>query len=229
MEVIATQNFQPDIILYGIRIGEPVITLTSLMISVVCGYCWLRLGRIQPGSDALRLTRIFFALMGISTLIGGLVGHAFLHLLPFEYKIPGWTLGMVAASALAQASVVRSSDLMSVGVKRLFTGLNIGAFAVLLVLLVSTLWFPIVEIHSAFSLLLIVTALEVYRWRKLRDQSSKYILQGILLAIAAALVHVLKISLGVWFTFFDIGHLCLCGTMWMIMRGAEQSAAEAYV
>ena len=221
MEVIATQNFQPDISLYGMRIGEPVITITSLMISVLCGYCWLRLGRKREDSDALRLTRIFFAFMGISTLIGGLVGHAFLHLLPFEYKIPGWTLGMVAASALAQASIARSADIISVGAKRLFAGLNIGAFAMLFVLLITTLWFPIVEIHSAFSLLLIVTTLELFRWNRLRDQASKFILLGILLAVAAALVHVLKLSLGVWFSFFDIGHLCLCGTMWMIMRGSE--------
>lgn len=221
MEVITTQNFQPDISLYGVHIGEPVITLTSLMISVICGYCWFRLGRNPKDSDVLRLTRIFFALMGISTLIGGLVGHAFLHLLPFEYKIPGWTLGMVAASALAQASIARSADLMRTGVKRLFTGLNIGGFAVLFVILITTLWFPIVEIHSAFALLLIVTALEMFRWQRLRDPASKYILLGILFAVAAALVHVLKLSLGVWFSFFDIGHLCLCGTMWMIMRGAE--------
>ena len=224
MEVIATQNFQPDISLYGLRIGEPVITLTSVMISVICGYCWLRLGRSRSDSDTLRLTRIFFAFMGISTLIGGLVGHAFLHLLPFEYKIPGWGLGMVAASALAQASIVRSSDVVSHGIKRLLTGVNIGVFAVLFVLLISTLWFPIVEIHSAFSLLLIVTTLEMYRWRTLRDLNSKYILLGVLLAVFAALVHVVKFSLGVWFSFFDIGHLLLCGTMWMIMRGAEEGA-----
>ncbi len=222
MEVITTQNFQPDISLFGLRIGEPVITLTSLLISVLCGYCWWRLGRLRSQDDGVRLTRIFFAFMGVSTLIGGLVGHAFLHKLPFEYKIPGWTLGMVAASALAQASVARSSDMMRLAVKRMFTGINIGAFAVLLVLLLSTLWFPIVEIHSAFSLLLIVTTLEMNRWIRLRDESSRYILTGILFAVAAALVHVLKLSLGIWFTFFDIGHVLLCGTMWMIMRAAER-------
>lgn len=226
MEVIETQNFQPDISLYGLRIGEPVITLTALLISIVCGYCWWRLRKIQPASDALQLTRIFFMLMGISTLIGGLVGHAFLYTLPFEFKIPGWLLGMVAASALAQSSVARSSDLLRKNVKRLFTGANIGVFAVLLVFLLTTLWFPIVEIHSAFSLLLIVTALETYRLVKLHDPNSKYILIGISFAAAAALVHVLKWSLSEWFSFFDIGHLFLCGTMWMIMRGSEIGQKE---
>ena len=224
MEVIdTTGNFQPDISLYGFRIGEPVITLTALLISIVCGYCWWRLRSARPETDALRLTRVFFMLMGISTLIGGLVGHAFLYLLPFGFKIPGWLLGMVSASALAQASVVRSADILKPGTKRLFTWLNVGGFAILFLLLISTLWFPIVEIHSAFSLVLIVTALEAYRLKRLNDPGSRYILGGILLAVAAVLVHILKWSFGEWFTFFDIGHVFLCGTMWMIMRGAEES------
>lgn len=225
MEVIETNNFQPDISLYGFRIGEPVITLTALLITIVCGYCWWRL-RQQPSTDAVRLTRLFFLFMGISTLIGGLVGHAFLYMLPFEFKIPGWLLGIVAASALAQASIVRSDDMLSRKMKKVFTGVNIGGFTVLLVLLVSTLWFPIVEIHSAFCLLLIVTSLEFYRWRKLHDTSSGYILIGISLAVAAVLVHILKWSLGVWFTFFDIGHVLLCGTMLMICKGAEIGVAK---
>jgi hypothetical protein len=224
MEVIdTTGNFQPDISLYGFRIGEPVITLTALLISVVCGYCWWRLRKAQSESDALKLTRLFFLFMGISTLIGGLVGHAFLYLLPFGFKIPGWLLGMVAASALAQASVARSEDILKRGTKRFFTVLNIGGFAVLFLLLISTLWFPIVEIHSAFSLVLIVSLLEAYRLKKLSDPGSRFILYGILLAVAAVSVHILKWSLSEWFTFFDIGHVFLCGTMWMIMRGAEVS------
>lgn len=226
MEVIDTPNFQHDISLYGVRVGEPVITLTSLLITLVCGYCWWRL-RKQPDTDAVRLTRLFFLFMGASTLIGGLVGHAFLYLLPFGFKIPGWLLGMVAASALAQASIVRSEDLLSARTKRFFTGLNIGGFAVLLVAVVSTLWFPIVEIHSAFSLLVIVTSLEIFRWRSIKDPGSALILYGILMAVAAVLVHILKWSLGVWFTFFDIGHLFLCGTMLLICKSAEMKPAPS--
>ena len=221
MEVIPTGNFQPDISLYGLRIGEPVITLTAILICLVCGYCWWRLRTVLAASDALKLTRLFFLFMGISTLIGGLVGHAFLYLLPFEFKIPGWLLGMVAASALAQASIVRSSDILSRNARRVFTVLNVGGFGVLLLFLITTLWFPIVEIQSAFCLLLIVTTLDVYRLRKVNDPESRYILGGILLAVAAVAVHGLKWSFGPWFTFFDIGHVFLCGTMWMIMRGAE--------
>lgn len=225
MEVIDTPNFQHDVNMFGFRVGEPVITLTSLLITLVCGYCWWRL-RKQPASDAIRLTRLFFLFMGMSTLVGGLVGHAFLYLLPFAFKIPGWVLGMVAASALAQASIVRSEDILKPRTKRFFTFLNIGGFAVLLVWVLTTLRFPIVEAHSAFCLLLIVTSLEVYRWRKLKDQSSAYILSGILLAVAAVLVHILKWSLGVWFTFFDIGHVFLCGTMLLILKAAECERSE---
>ena len=111
-----------------------------------------------------------------------------MYLLPFEFKIPGWLLGMVAASALAQASIARSSDILSRNARRVFTVLNVGGFGVLLLFLITTLWFPIVEIQSAFCLLLIVTTLEVYRLRKVNDPESRFILGGILLAVAAVAV-----------------------------------------
>jgi hypothetical protein len=224
MEVLYTNNFQPDIVLYGYRIGEPIITLTALIVSALCCWCYLPLRQQRPADDALRLSRLFFLLMSASTLIGALVGHALLYCLPFAFKVPGWALGMLAASALAQASVARVAGEGLYGWRRPLTYLNAAGFGLALWFVLATLWFPAVEIHTAFCLLLFVGGLEAWRWWRSRARSSFYLLCGIGFAVLAALVHALHWSISPWFCFFDIGHLLLCGTMWMIYKANAPSA-----
>ncbi|MFN0035970.1 MAG: DUF6962 family protein [Saprospiraceae bacterium] len=221
MEVLPTANFQPDIVVAGLRIGEPVIALTGILAASVCFYAWRRLGKVPERDDALRLSRIFFLLMGLSTLIGAIVGHCFLYFLPFAFKAPGWLLGMIAVSALEQASIVRAKPLLGAGWRRALTWLNISELTVAMWFVTATLWFPGVEIHSAFGFLCIVAPLEAWLFFKRRHPGSRYILQGVLLLLGAVLVHILKFSLGVWFCYFDIAHLLMCGAFYFFLLGAE--------
>ena len=226
MEVLPTANFQPDVVLWSLRIGEPVIALTSILVSLTCFYAWVRLGKIVSNVDALRLSRIFFLLTGISTLIGAIVGHAFLYAFPFEFKLPGWMLGMVAISALEQASTVRAQPFLGAKLAKAIKYINIAELAIALWFVSATIWFPMVEIHSAFGFLLVIMPLEILLWVKTRAQGSREILWGILLLIGAVLAHILKISFGVWFSFFDVAHLILCAAMWKMMLGAEKWAPQ---
>ena len=66
--------------------------------------------------------------------------------------------------------------------------------------------------------------LEILLWIKTRSSGSREILWGILLLIAAVMAHILKISFGVWFSYFDIAHLFMCAAMLQIMLGAEAQA-----
>ncbi|MBV6440342.1 MAG: hypothetical protein EPGJADBJ_02008 [Saprospiraceae bacterium] len=222
MEVIPTANFQPDVSLWGLRVGEPVIALTSVLISLFCFYAWMRLGKISQPNDALRLFRVFFMLTGLSTLIGGLVGHAFLHHFSVVFKMPGWVLGMIAVSALEQVSIMRSRSFLGREWVRALGWLNIAQLTVALSVVFITLWFPVVEIHSAFGFLLVIAPLEARMFLKDRSAVSRFILWGILLLVGAVAVHILKISAGVWFCYFDIAHLFMCAAVWMFMTGAER-------
>ena len=226
MEVLPTANFQPDIIVGGLRIGEPVIALTALLSTIVCFYAWIRLGKEAEREDTLRLSRIFFLLMGLSTLIGALVGHCFIYCLPFAFKAPGWVLGMVAVSALEQASIVRAKPYIGAGWGRALTWLNLVELTLALWFVTATLWFPGVEIHSAFGFLCIIAPLELWLFFNKKRPGSRYILLGILFLIGAVAIHISKISLGVWFTFFDIGHLLMCAAFWFFMLGVEAEQKE---
>ena len=217
---------EPDLYIQGVRLTEFSIALTSLLVTLVCLFAWLRLGR-QEQQGEHRLFRLFFLLMGLSTLIGGLAGHAFLYCLPFIAKTPGWVLGMLAVSALAQNSIQRAKPALGDAKTLILTRINLIELLVALGFVFYTLWFPVVEMHSAFCLLALVGSLEIWLYRKARLRSSLYLLWSIVFAIAAAGVHVAKISLGTWITFFDIGHLLMCGTMWMILRAAQISTTES--
>ena len=221
MEVLPTTNFQPDLVVSGLRLGEPVIALTGLLVMLVCFYAWLRLGKRTERDDALRLSRIFFLLMGLSTFIGAVVGHLFLYCLPFAYKAPGWMLSMVALSALEQASIVRARPFLPAGWGRVLGWINIAELTLALWFVTATLWFPGVEMHSAFGLLLLIAPLEGWLFFKTRNPGSRYILLGILFLVAGVVLHILKVSLGIWFSYFDLAHLLMCGAIWYFMLGAE--------
>lgn len=221
MEVLPTANFQPDIILAGLRLGEPVIGLTGLLNAMVCFYAWTRLGRVAEQDDTLKLARIFFLLMVFSTLVGAIVGHFFLYCLPFVFKTPGWGLGMIAVSAFEQASIVRAKPFLGPRWGRALSWINILELTLALWFVTATLWFPGVEIHSAFGLLGIVVPLELWLFIKTKHPGSRYTLIGVLWLVASVLIHLLKISLGVWFCYFDIAHVLMCVAFWFFMLGAE--------
>jgi hypothetical protein len=221
MEVLLTDNFQPDVFIGGWRVGEPMITLTSVLVASFCLFAWLRLGRCAESGDASRLFRLFFLLMGLSTLIGGIVGHAFMHSLPQVCKTPGWGLGMLAVSAFEQVSILRARAFFSEKAVRALTALNIAQLTVALLVVYATLWFPAVEIHSAFGLLLVVAPLETRLLLRNRDAVSRNILTGILMLVGGVAVHILKISACTWFCYFDIAHLFMCAAIWKFMKAAE--------
>ncbi|MDX1911982.1 MAG: hypothetical protein SFV22_10875 [Saprospiraceae bacterium] len=220
MEIIPTQNFQPDIQIGGLRIGEPVIVLTGLLLSGFCFYAWGQLRKKQAGDEARTFARLFFLLMGVSTVVGAFVGHFFLYCLPFEAKLPGWILSMVAVSALEQFSLLRARFVIGEFWYKNLTRLNVLEFALAICFVVMTLWFPAVEIHSAFGLLLIVAPLEALLYIKHGNTGSRRILIGIGWLVVAVLVHILKISLNAWFCYFDIAHILMCIAIWQMMRGA---------
>jgi len=221
MEEQTYNRIQPDLWIAGTRITEPTIAFTSLIITLVCLYAWQRLRRTTADSPASRWTRAFFLLMGLSTLVGGLAGHAFLHLVPFYWKAPGWILGMLASAALAQATIEHARTAVPAPWIRFFTVGNWVELVAAVVVVLSLFSFHFVEAHTAFDLLIVVGLLEAYLFRRTRHRGSAMSLMAIGLAVLAVLPHLFKYSPSPWFTYFDLGHILLCGTMWCFMRAAE--------
>lgn len=221
-EFIPPPIIQPDIYLFGIRIAEPVTSLTALLITLVSWYAWSRLTRTAPRNHVVWLIRSFFFLMGAATLIGGIIGHAFLYQFSFAWKVPGWVLSMVAIASLERGAILHARPLMGPFWGRFFSVLNIIELSTFLYLALSTLNFHFVEIHAGYGLVIVVGLFEGFVLLKTRDPGSRLILSAIPMAIVAVVVHLTNFSFSVWFTYFDIGHILMCVAALMMMRGVEQ-------
>lgn len=214
-------SIQPDLWIGDVRITEPVVALTSFLLTFVCGYAWLRLGAAARTTYTWWL-RAFFLCMGLSSLYGGVFGHAFLHLVPFGMKAPGWLLGMAATAALAQAAVEDARSYLPSGWSRVLTWLNWGGFAAAAVAVVWYLFFPLVEAHAAFCLLLLVLPLQFLGLRQnANSRHNALIIWGIGFSALAVVPHLLKFSLSPWFCYFDLGHVLMCAAFWAFMRAGD--------
>jgi hypothetical protein len=175
----------------------------------------------EPGAPYYRL---FFFILGLSTLLGAIAGHCFLYCLPFEAKLPGWLLSMFSVWAMVHATLRRYRP-----ESQTLSRLNTALLALGLCVAVGTLWFPVVEIYTALGFLGFVLPIAANHWRARREPSSKRLMLGILFLLLAALSHVAHWSPSPWFCYFDIAHLWMLGAVWQFMLAAEagQSAFPA--
>ena len=217
---------QPDVYWDGLRIQEPVVAATSLLVTAVCWYAAWRLGHTAPTNHVTRWLRLFFVLMGCSTLTGGLLGHAFLYRLDKTWKLPSWILSMAAVAALGQAAIGHARHLLAPAVARALAALNGLFLVVCLYLAVDTLFFPFVEMHAGFGLLLIMGSCEFYIYRKNGDPGSRLMLLSILPLVAAVAVHIAKFSPHMWFIYFDVGHVLMCLSILLMLRAGQAMFPE---
>ncbi|GIV30232.1 MAG: hypothetical protein KatS3mg028_1298 [Bacteroidia bacterium] len=85
---------QPAVEVWGIKILEPVTSLTDIMVSGVCFYAAYMIykefyGAAKKGGHLhtlYALSIMYFSLMGVATLLGGIFGHAFFIFIWFSSK-----------------------------------------------------------------------------------------------------------------------------------------------
>jgi hypothetical protein len=210
-----------SIYLGSLRIDEPVTTLTDLLVSAVCFVSFLRLQRQRlPGNTHLYF-RIYFLLMAIATLCGGLIGHAFLYALGFAWKLPGWIVSMLSVAMIERSSIERAKPLIDPRVGNFFLALNIVELLTVMSITLWTLNFKWVEFHSGYGLLGVVLPFHLYAWYRTRDKGSFVIVIAVLVASCAALVFMNKLSIHTWFNYLDISHTIMAIGAYLFYRGAK--------
>ena len=115
----------PGVEWFGITILEPFTVLTNLIIAAVCIYAYygLRKKKLTQFSPVHRYISLFFLLMGVATIVGGVVGHAFLYATGMYGKIPGWYLSMAAVAFFERAAIRHGRTVLPFSVGRFFSKL----------------------------------------------------------------------------------------------------------
>ncbi|MDX8339714.1 hypothetical protein SLH46_11000 [Draconibacterium sp. IB214405] len=215
------------IFLFGIKIDEPVVTLTDLLVSVLCFIFAYKIHRKNKTEKVFIYFKLYFLLMGIATAFGGLIGHAFLYHFNFYWKLPGWITSMFSIMFVERAAIEHTRIQLSNKIVQLLSILNIVEFLIFLTLTVVTLNFFYVEFHSGYGLMFIVLSLEGFLYLKTRNKSSKFILIGVLFAAIAALVFMNQLSIHQWFNYLSVSHILMAAAAWFFYLGAINIIMES--
>ena len=208
----------PDILLWGLRIQEPITTLTDIFVTLICFYAFFRTRqKLQTGSIRNYLS-LYFLLMGLSTLFGGVCGHAFQYILGLNGKLPGWLISTVAILLFELATIKLSQQFLSQKNTKTLTRIAVLGSIASFILILFTKDLKYVQLHATFGMLLISTSLHAALVYKNLNNGSKYILYGIGVSALTALVFNQQIALGKWFNHMDIAHVLMGVSMLLFLK-----------
>jgi hypothetical protein len=158
--------------------------------------------------------------MAIATFIGGVIGHAFLYLLVFAWKLPGWLTSMISIALLERASILYAKPLVKPKIGNFFATMNFIELTTFIIITFSTLNFFFVEMHSAYGLLIIVTSFNFVVYRKTKSEASKLFLIAVGISSISALVFMNEWGISKWFTHYDISHIFMSISAFTFYKGS---------
>lgn len=211
----------------GIRVDEPVTTITDLFVSAVCFYAFYRINKDKPSIRLFTFMKYYFLSMGLATTIGGLIGHGFLYMFSFAWKLPGWLTSMFSIALLERASIEYAKPFISnKKVFSFFAWLNIIELTTFVIITFSTLNFFFVEVHSAYGLLIVVTGFQGFIYKMSGSKASKLALIGVGFAAVSALIFMNEWGFHKWFNHFDISHVLMTAAAWFFYKSAMTMGTE---
>ncbi len=204
----------------GIRIDEPIVTLTDLLVSALCFTFACKLHSSEKKEKVFLYFKIYFFVMGIATALGGIIGHAFMYNFSFYWKLPGWITSMISIMFVERAAIEHTRIQLSPKIVKAFGVINIIEFLTFLTLTIVTLNFFFVEFHSGYGLMFVVLSLEGFLFIKTKNKASKFMLAGVLFAAIAALFFMNKVSPHQWFNYLSVSHTLMAIAAWFFYLGA---------
>ncbi len=212
---------QPSIELFGLVLHEPVNALTDIFVSIICLVAYLKLNALPQRSQVQGLFKYYFLSMSLATFLGGVLGHALMHFVPFYMKLPGWITSMLSVALLERALIQYSRKWIDPKIGAFFSKLNIIELLAFLILLLVTLNFQFVLIHAAYGMAIVVTGFTGFVYFKEKNTGSKQILYAVLVSTIGAFFFVFKIGLDKWFNHVDISHVFMMIASVLYYRGAR--------
>ena len=198
---------QPSIELFGILLHTPVTAITDVIVAVICFVAYLKLNALRDHGEVHRLFKYYFLTMSLSTFLGGVVGHALMHYLPFFMKLPGWITSMLSVALLERAVIQYARKMINPKLGTFFSRLNIVELITFFILSMVTLNFQFVLIHAAYGMALVVTGFTGFIYIKEKSKGSKQVLLAVLVCAIGAFFFVFEIGLNQWFNHVDISHV----------------------
>ncbi len=208
----------PDIFLWGLRIQEPITTLTDIFVTLICFYAFFHTRKKLETGSLRHYLSIYFLLMGLSTFFGGICGHAFQYVLGLNGKLPGWLISTVAILLFELAAIKLSRSFLNQKNSKLLIGIAVLGSVISFTLIAITKDLKYVQLHATFGMLFISTTLHTVLTIKKENKGSKFILIGIGFSAITALVFNQQLAFGKWFNHMDIAHVLMGISMLLFLK-----------
>jgi hypothetical protein len=224
MEFVKTQ-----VEVFGITLMEPMAVATDILVSIVCLYSFIKLRKLNSTDHSLTLFSWYFLLLSIATACGGIIGHAFMNVLPFEWKIPGWIISMSSVTFLSLAVIQHAKPFISARLFSILRVIGLTELLLMIPLVLSTMNFFFVELHATFGLLAMVFSLELFLYLKTQQAESRLMIQAVGISSLAALVHLSGFTINRWFNHLDLSHLFMAFSAYLFFLGAKRLALKMQI
>ena len=200
----------------GLSLREPMTFFTDLLVCIPCSFFYRNL--VRKNTLVFKLWAYFFLLMGLSTLIAGFA-HLLFHYTGQSLHFVGRTLTGVSIIFAELATIQELKSVFWKKVLRIIVGIQSVVFIGLLIYFQS---FEIVKFNTIFGMIGIVVIINLIEAVKTKTYTSKMLVLGVLFSVPAAIVSAKKFSLHAWFTYHDIGHLIVLGSLIIIYLGLRK-------
>ena len=191
--------------------------LSNWVITIVCLLCIYRLRNV-PSIALFRHYRLVFIMNGIGAFLGGL-SHLLYHYTSQPFKAFAWIFIGIGTYYL---------QLIAIGFVRKPASeraLKIFAIIKLLLFIAALLYFQsfaFVLADLALGLFLIVVPIHIGHYHETRNRGSLLTLVAVGIILVSAIFPVFRISVHeTWFTFNDIGHICMAISLYVIYLSAK--------
>ena len=212
--------------IYGVLIQEPMTTLTDLLVSGVCFYAF---SILHPTNRSTTLLKYYFLTMAMATGYSAIFGHALLHYVGFEWKIPGWLMSMFSVALIERTSITHAKPILSERLGKFLTLLNGIELMVLIIIVLATLNFKFVEVHAAYGLLVVVFSLELYIFKNTRAESSLLFIVATGISAMAGAVHLSQFTIHTWFNYLDLSHVLMAIAAYVFLLGGRKLESAPYL
>lgn len=208
----------------SVLIQEPMTALTDLVVTAVCFYAFFRLRRKwETPLQHERLYLLFFLLMGLCTLFGAFLSHAFAY--AFEgglRKFPNWVSNILSVTCYPLALVGRADQVRHLPARKVLYRIILVETALFLFVTIWCSRYLFAEIHIAFCLYLFALPM-LFRIRKDgHRQEVRPALVAAVLMSTLPFILIAKLGFGEGMNHNDISHLIIAASMCLYYRAGLQ-------
>ena len=211
---------QPSIEVLNLRIDEPVTTVTDLIMAAICFYAYFRIREQESTGKIKGYFKYYFLTLGIATLAGGLLGHAFLYSLSPRWKLVSWVFTLISVAIFSHALIELAKPLLKPGFSRMVSRVNLLILSLALLYTLYTLAFSAVKYYTIFGMFAVVGSLSYFIYQKTESRGVVKLMVGVGVGLLSAFIFSFEWGIGPWFNHNDISHVILSFSAFSLYKGA---------